>query len=50
MNCEMCKFRLVIVINREYFYGYYYYYYDYFYLCNIFEYSYFVVDLYVELK
>ena len=48
MNCEMCKFRLVTVTNREHSHGHYHHHHDHSHLRNIPEHSHSVVDPYAE--
>jgi sirohydrochlorin cobaltochelatase len=50
MNCEMCKFRLVTVIDREHSHGHYHHHHDHSHLRNIPEHSHSVVDPYAELE
>ena len=48
MNCEMCKFRLVTVTNREHSHGHYNHHHDHSHLRNIPEHSHSLVDPYSE--
>ena len=48
MNCEMCKFRLVTVTNREHSHGHYHHHHDHSHLRNIPEHSHSLVDPYPE--
>ena len=48
MNCEMCKFRLVNVSNREHSHGHYHHHHDHSHLRNIPEHSHSLVDPYSE--
>ena len=50
MNCEMCKFRLVTVTNREHSHGHYNHHHDHSHLRNIPEHSHSVLDPYSETK
>ena len=50
MNCEMCKFRLVTVTNREHSHGHYNHHHDHSHLRNIPEHSHSVLDPYAEPK